>query len=102
MIYYRSRNASVATESVGVLLGEESSMRLLYSGLNGSGCDLNSRIHGCPVEDFENPSTHVIVSGVGPRPSGPSDWSTRFDTGDSLVRCSANPLRLESTERFGV
>ena len=26
-------------------------MRLLYSGLNGSGCDLDSRIHGCPVEE---------------------------------------------------
>ena len=26
-------------------------MRLLYSGLNGSGYDLNSRIHGCPVEE---------------------------------------------------
>ena len=26
-------------------------MQLLYSGLNGSGCDLNSRIHGCPVEE---------------------------------------------------
>ena len=29
----------VATEGVGVLLGEESTMRLLYSGLNGSGYD---------------------------------------------------------------
>ena len=38
-------------EGVGVLLGEESSMRLLYLGLNESGCDLNSRINGCPVEE---------------------------------------------------
>ena len=35
----------------GVYFGEESSMRLSYSGLNGSGYDLNSRIHGCPVEE---------------------------------------------------
>eukprot|EP00617_Octactis_speculum_P014440 CAMPEP_0185765282 /NCGR_PEP_ID=MMETSP1174-20130828/28224_1 /TAXON_ID=35687 /ORGANISM="Dictyocha speculum, Strain CCMP1381" /LENGTH=54 /DNA_ID=CAMNT_0028448311 /DNA_START=15 /DNA_END=179 /DNA_ORIENTATION=+ len=29
----------VATKGVGVLLGEERTMRLLYSGLNGSGYD---------------------------------------------------------------
>ena len=38
-------------ERAGVYFGEESSMRLSYSGLNGSGYDLNSRIHGCPVEE---------------------------------------------------
>ena len=26
-------------------------MRLLYSGINGSGCDLNSRIYGCLEEE---------------------------------------------------
>ena len=36
---------------VGVLLGEESTMRLLYSGLNGNGYDYDSRINGCPVEE---------------------------------------------------
>ena len=45
------RPPSVATKGEGDYLGEESSMRLLYSGLNGSGYDLNSRIHGCPVEE---------------------------------------------------
>ena len=45
------RPPSVTTGAIGVLLGEESSMRLLYSGLNGSGYDLNSLIHGCPVEE---------------------------------------------------
>ena len=39
------------TRDVGVLLGEESSMRLLYSGLNGSGYDQDSRVHGCRVEE---------------------------------------------------
>ena len=38
-------------EGVGVLLGEESTMRLLYSGLNGSGYDYDSRVHGCRVEE---------------------------------------------------
>ena len=33
------RLPSVVTEGVGVLLGEESSMHLLFSGLNGSGYD---------------------------------------------------------------
>jgi len=33
------RPPSVTIQGVGVLLGEESTMRLLYSGLNGSGYD---------------------------------------------------------------
>ena len=33
-------------------------MRLLYSGLNGPGCDLSSRIHGCPVEG--EPEEHSL------------------------------------------
>ena len=41
----------VAIKGAGVYFGEERSMRLSYSGLNGSGYDLNSRIHGCPVEE---------------------------------------------------
>ena len=45
------RPPSVATGGVGVLLGEESSMRLLYSGLYGSGYDYDSRINGFPVEE---------------------------------------------------
>ena len=49
--YVTCRAPSVTTKGAGVHLGEESSMRLSYSGLNGSGYDLNSRIHGCPVEE---------------------------------------------------
>ena len=45
------RPSSVTTKGVGDYLGEESSMRLLYSGLNGSGYDLNSWIHGCRTEE---------------------------------------------------
>ena len=41
----------VTIKGAGVYFGEESSMRLSYSGLNGSGYGLNSRIHGCPVEE---------------------------------------------------
>ena len=41
----------VAIKGSGVYFGEESSMRLSYSGLNGSGYGLNSRIHGCPAEE---------------------------------------------------
>ena len=44
------RPPSVTTKGVGDYLGEESSMRLSYSGLNVPGYDLNYRIHGCPVE----------------------------------------------------
>ena len=39
------------SEGTGDYFGEESIMRLSYSGLNGSGYDLNSRIHGCPAEE---------------------------------------------------
>ena len=39
------------SEGAGVYSGEESSMRLSYSGLNGSEYDLNSRIHGCRAEE---------------------------------------------------
>ena len=41
----------VAIQGAGVYFGEESSMRLSYSGLNGSGYDLNSQIHGYPAEE---------------------------------------------------
>ena len=43
---------SITIQGVGVLLGEESTMRLLYSGLNGSGYDYDSRIHGFPAEEY--------------------------------------------------
>ena len=45
------RPPSVATKGAGVYFGEESSMHLSYSGVNESGYDLSSRIHGCPVEE---------------------------------------------------
>ena len=41
----------IAIQGVGVLLGEESTMRLLHSGLNGSGYDYDSQVHGCRVEE---------------------------------------------------
>ena len=41
----------VAIKGAGVYFGEESSMRLLYSGLNAPGYGLNSRIHGCRAEE---------------------------------------------------
>ena len=40
----------VTIKGTGVYFGEEMSMRLPYSGLNGSGYDLNPRRHGCLEE----------------------------------------------------
>ena len=51
MVMCHAARPCVATKGAGVYFGEESSMRLLYSGLNGSGYDLNSRMHGFPVEE---------------------------------------------------
>ena len=51
MVMCHAARPHLRSEGAGVYFGEESSMRLLYSGLNGSGYDLNSRIHGCPVEE---------------------------------------------------
>ena len=41
------RPPSITVEGVGVLLGEDSAIRLLYSGLDGSGYDYDTRVHGC-------------------------------------------------------
>ena len=49
-VHVPCRPPSVATEGVGALLGEESTMRLLYSGFNGSGYDYDSQVHECRVE----------------------------------------------------
>ena len=51
MVMCHAARPCVTTKGAGVYFGEESSMRLLYSGLNGSGYDLNSRMHGCPAEE---------------------------------------------------
>ena len=47
------------TKGVGVLLGEESTMRLLYSGLNGSGYDYDSQVHGFDSADVYVRSSHI-------------------------------------------
>ena len=51
MVMCHAARPHLRSEGAGVYFGEESSMRLLYSGLNGSGCDLNSRIHGFRAEE---------------------------------------------------
>ena len=51
MVMCHAARPHLRSEGAGVYFGEESSMRLSYSGLNGSGYDLNSRIHGCRAEE---------------------------------------------------